>query len=273
MSKLSDEFYKPLENEIVASSFWTYPNSPYDADYNTIHGESVDQTEAAETLGDILRNYFRKINYPVVVIVRSPDVEMESNKGYLIGKDHRYYPDKIVLGGEMGMSNRGVLMMYLNLGIFNDDFNKADINPASLAAEVASVIRHEIIHAKQYDKRAKSQKITRTQAKKEFERDGSIPQSGNRELYLSSHIEVDAYAHEFAENLLRKHGKDKALNVLRGLDDIKDFKVPDQLEEYFEGTGGQAALDKLRGKMYSHIIDMHNRKLFEAIIKRLLTLG
>ena len=274
MSKLDDEFYKPLESAIIDSNFWTYENGPDDADFNTVHGENVDQTPAAEVLGDELRNYFRSIGYPIVFAIRSPDVGVKENSLYLMNSSHRNYPNKIVLGGEMGMTSRGVLVMYLNLAVFDEeDFDVDDISPATLAAKIASVIRHEIIHAKQYDKRAKSQKSTRARAKEEFEKDGSIASSDDRRKYLSSHIEIDAYAHEFAEDLLRSHGKDRALSILRRSSEVEDFDIPDQMREYFAGVAGQKALERMRSKVYRHIIDMHKRKLFEAVIKRLLCLG
>lgn len=274
MSTLPDEFYKPLEQAIVSSNFWTYENAQDDADYNTVYGENVDQTPAAEALGDALREYFRSVEYPIVFAVRSPDVEIPENSGYLLNTDHKYYPNKVVLGGEMGLTSRGIRVMYLNLGIFDeDDFDVDDINPSQLAAKIASVIRHEIIHSKQYDKRAKSQKLTRAGAKEEFEKDGSITSSDDRQKYLSSHIEIDAYAHEFAEDLLRTHGKDKALGILRRSSELEDFDIPDQMREYFAGVAGQKALERMRSKVYKHIVDMHNRKLFEAVIKRLLILS
>ena len=273
MSKLADEFYKPLEQAIIASNFWTYENSEDDADFNTVYGENVDQTPAAEVLGDALREYFRSVKYPIVFAIRSPDVGIPANSGYLLNPAHKYYPNKVVLGGEMGMTPRGVLVMYLNLGIFDDDFDIDDVNPSVLAAKIASVIRHEIIHAKQYDKRAKSQKTSRAKAKEEFEKDGSITPSDDRKKYLSSHIEIDAYAHEFAEELLRDLGKEKALDVLRRSSSVEDFDIPDQMREYFAGVAGEKALARMRSKVYKHIIDMHNRKLFEAVIKRLLYLG
>jgi len=267
-TKLPDEFYKPLESAIANSGFWQHDNSDGDADYNTVWGEDVDQTPAAEVLGTTLASYFKEIGYPITFLVRSPDLEVNSK--YLIGPDHRSYPNHIVLGGEMGMSSRGRLMMYLNMGIFDDDFDTAEINPQTVAAEIASIVRHEVIHAKQYDKRAKKQKTTRTKAKQAYEDDGSITPSDDRGVYLSSHIEVDAYAHEFAEHLLRKLGKKKALNVIRYADNSEDLPLPDQLREYLDGVASPKAFNNLMSKVYTHIIDLSDRKLIEAVIKRLL---
>lgn len=269
-SKLGDEFYKPLEAAIVGSQFWLQDNGPYDADYNTVWGENVDQTPAAEELGDVLSDYFKDIGYSTAFLVRSPDVEIDSNSGFLIGKNHRAYPNDIVLGGEMGLSSRGRRMMYLNLAIFDEDFDTKDISPSVLASEIASVIRHEVIHAKQYDKRSKSQGITRAQAKKAYEDDGSIADSSDRGKYLSSHIEIDAYAHEFAEHLLRNYGKAKALNIIRYANTVDKLPIPDQMEEYFSGIVAKKAFDNMMGKVYKQIIDLSERELFEAVIKRLI---
>lgn len=271
-TRLEDEFYKPLETVIASSNFWTYENSEDDADFNTVFGEDIDQTPAAEVLGEVLSEYFRQIKYPIIFLVRSPDTGVKSNLGYLINPDHKSYPNKIVLGGEMGMSSRGRLMMYLNLAIFGDDFDINDINPSAVASEISAVIRHEVIHAKQYDKRAKSQNITRVGAKKEYEKDGNIVVSKDRKKYLSSPIEIDAYSHEFAEILLRKYGKDKALEILRTANSVEELPIPDQLEEYFKGVSSPKAFKKLMSKVYTHILDLDERKLFESIITRILNM-
>ena len=164
--------------------------------------------------------------------------------------------------------------MYIPLlvAIFGEDFNIEEINPSAVAANVASVIRHEVIHAKQYDKRAKAQKITRVSAKKEYEKDGNIVVSGDRNEYLSSPIEVDAYSHEFAEILLRKYGKNKALDILRTANSAEDLPIPDQLEEYFSGISSHKAFKKLVSKVYTHILDLEERKVFESIVNRILNL-
>ncbi len=267
-SKLPDEFYKPLEDAIVQSAFWKNDNYDGDADYNTVWGEDVDQTPAAEVLGSTLTSYFKEIGYPMTFLVRSADVEV--NDQYLLGPDHRSYPNNIVLGGEMGMSSRGRLMMYLNMGIYDDDFDLSDVSPRTVATEIASIVRHEVIHAKQYDKRAKKEKTTRTKAKKSYEDDGSIVVSDDRSAYLSSHIEVDAYAHEFAEHLLRKLGKKKALDVIRYADNSEDLPLPDQFREYLAGVATPKAFNNLMSKVYTHVVDLSDRDLIEAVIKRLL---
>ena len=55
----------------------------------------------------------------------------------------------------------------------------------------------------------------RAVAKKNYEQEGEIPpEDAPRSQYLGAGIEIDAYAHEFAEELLELFGKAKALNII-----------------------------------------------------------
>jgi len=261
-TKLPKEFYGPLEQAISASQFWTFPNGPEDPDFNRVEGEDVDQTEAASELGSALMDFFREIEYPLIAIIRSPDVDAGENHRFLVSQDHQSYPNGIVVGGQMGLTSRGRRLLYLDLMVFDNDFNIEDISPSTLVANVASVVRHELIHSSQYDKRAKSQGLTRTQAKKAYEEDGSIVSSGDRHQYLSSHIEVDAYAHEFAEQLLRNHGLERAKDIIRKSKNAKDLNLSDQLEEYLDGVSSKKAFKNLMGKIYTHLIDLTDRDIY-----------
>ena len=259
---LPDKFYAPLEQVISASQFWLLPNGPNDPDFNRVGGEDVDQTEAAAELGSVLMDYFRKIKYPLYAIVRSPDVEYGENHRCLGGQDHLSYPNGIVVGGQMGLTSTGRRLLYLDLMIFDEDFNVEDISPSAVVSNIASVIRHELIHSAQYDKRSKEQGLTRAQAKRAYEEDGSIVSSNDRHQYLSSHIEVDAYAHEFAEQLLRDYGLERAKSIIRGARNARDLNLSDQLEEYLEGASSEKAFKNLMGKIYTHLIDLTDRKIY-----------
>jgi len=261
-TKLPDDFYKPLESAIASSQFWTFANGPEDADFNRVGGEDVDQTEAAEVLGYALLDFFRSIKYPLIPLVRSPDVGVKGNDKFLVGKGHRYYPDKIVAGGQMGLTDTGRRILYLDLMVYDEDIDTNDISANSVVSDVASVVRHELIHADQYDKRAKKQKTTRVKAKKAYEEDGSIVTSDDRHQYLSSHIEIDAYAHEFAEQLLQDFGLERALQLIRTSNKAEDLPVSDQLEEYLKGISSKKAFRNLMGKVYTQIMDLKDRKIY-----------
>jgi hypothetical protein len=150
------------------------------------------------------------------------------------------------------------------------DPEKLDHN--AIANDIATIIRHELIHASQYDKRAKKEKVSRAGAKKGYEDSGWIVDDtkAKRKEYLSSPIEIDAYAHEFAETLLRNYGYNKSLDILRTSNTAEDLPVPEQMKEYFDGVSTPKAFKDLMSKVYSHIVDLSERNLVEAVLKRLL---
>ncbi len=265
-TKIDDKFYSDLDSAIANSNFWLEDNGPDDPDYNTVYGEAVDQTPAAEVLGDVLTDYFKSVGYPVIVAVRSPDLEIGNNIKFLMGPEHPNYPNRVVMGGSMGLTEKGRRILYLNLGVFNDDpdqevgvFQMDDINPDRLSKSIGSIVRHELIHSLQYDKRSKSEKISRIKAKKKYEDDGSIVVSSNRNQYLSSHIEVDAYAHEFAEELLSEMSLEEALSFIRK-PSANDPRISDQFKEYLEGVSSRKALQNLMKKVYQHLMDLSARR-------------
>jgi len=270
-SKLPDEFYKPLQSAILNSNFWEADNTASSLDFNRVGGEDVDQTDAAEVLGTAISDYFNEIEYPVIVLVRSPDVEAGDNDRFVLTSDHSYYPNKAGIGGQMGLTSRGRRLLYIDLITFGEDLDAGELNHQGISSDIASIIRHELIHAGQYDKRAKKQKTTRVGAKKEYENSGWIVTSGDRKKYLSSPIEIDAYAHEFAEVLLRNYGLDRALNVIRTSNKAEDLDVPEQFQEYLDGVASPKAFRNLMKKVYTHLIDLSERELIEAVIKRLLS--
>ena len=184
------------------------------------------------------------------------------NPDVVIGQDHAVYPDGIVVSGQMAVSDRGRLILYLSVGLFRDDFNTDDINPGGLAAKAARLVRHELIHAQQLEKRRKSQKISRKAAAKKYTEEGETPGTEDRKKYLSAKIEVDAYAHEIAEELLSKLGPNDALDVLRGRIDPSSLDLSDQTLEYFVDFANEDFTVRLKKKVYFHIEDLIIRGIY-----------
>ena len=125
------------------------------------------------------------------------------------------------------------------------------------------------MHAKQFEKRAKNQKISRNVAKSRFEKEGQIPQTSDRSGYLGSHIEVDAYALEIADELLDRFGEDRALDILRGKEDASALKMSDQAREYLLDYKGTKFGNAFRKKLYQQIRNLVDEKVYEAVIHRL----
>jgi hypothetical protein len=265
--KLDDALYAPLHDAIVASEFWTHANT-YDVDstdINTILKNDIDQTEAAEVLTSALNNFFTQNNVPTKAAVGSPDPE--TNPKTIINPGHPNYPNKIVIGGNQGIAGdnnkkgSSRFLMNLHLGSYGDNFSVSDIDPLMLAKNIGALIRHELIHLHQIEDRRKNQRISRLDTLRNYRDEGDIPSSDNREDYLSSKIEIDAYAHEIAEEMLNKYGKDTALDVLRGNVKPNKDEISDQFKEYFIDNAGSAFTRRLKRKIYGHIIDLAERNL------------
>ena len=83
-----------------------------------------------------------------------------------------------------------------------------------------------------------------------------IPDSetGTVEDYLHSHIEIDAHAHDGAEEMFAVYGEEGAMDQLRGGFDLSDPKLPNAVKHYYEILPkDDPTLDKLKGKMYSYM--------------------
>jgi hypothetical protein len=268
--ELDDALYKPLHQAIVASEFWTYENT-YDVDttdINTILKNDVDQTEAAEVLTSALNNFFTQNDVPTNAAVGSPDPAI--NPKTIINPGHPNYPNKIVIGGNQGIAARNNkkgssrFLMNLHLGTFGDNFSISDINPTLLAQNIGKLIRHELIHLYQIESRRKNQRISRLAALRNYTAEKEIP-GGNddRSAYLDSKIEIDAYAHEFAEELLADHGKDQAIAILRGDVKLNDLNQSSQFHEFMADDRPSQMVRRLKRKIYGHIMALADREIYK----------
>ena len=259
--KLPDFLYAPLEAAIKNSNFWAKPNTEDESDMESVRGEWHNQTPAATDLGWAIEDYLKSSGIPVKVIVISLEEE-DSDIGLPVDPDHRLYPNRIVVAGQQGVGSRGQFNMYLFLTPVSSDFRPGDVNPEEISRRIGNIVRHELIHAKQFEKRRRSQNISRMVAKDRFEAEGEIVPDETREIHLQSKMEIDAYAHEFAEELLQIYGKDKALNILRGKIPLDSLNISDQFKEYLDKIPGEAAVIRLKKKIYSNIIDLVDRGIY-----------
>ena len=94
-----------------------------------------------------------------------------------------------------------------------------------------------------------------------------------REDYLGSRIEIDAYTHQFAEELLQQYGKEKALDILRGKVNLSSLNLSDEFSEYLSNVAGEKSTRRLKKKLYSHIMDLSKRKVYENILRATLLAG
>jgi hypothetical protein len=268
--KLDDTLYTPLHTAIIESEFWTYENTYGEdtTDYNEILKNNVDQTEAAEVLTSALNNFFTHNNVPTKVAVHSPDPAI--NPKTIINPGHPNYPDKIVIGGNQGIAGSNnkkgssKFLMNLHLGTFGDNFSISDIDPALLAQNIGKLIRHELIHLNQIESRRKNQRISRLSALDNYADEKEIPGDGDdRGVYLDSKIEIDAYAHEFAEELLADHGAEKAIAILRGDVKLNDLNQSAQFHEFLSDTRPSQMIRRLKRKIYGHIMQLADKEIYK----------
>ena len=103
-------------------------------------------------------------------------------------------------------------------------------DPIAASEEIAEVIRHELIHSQQLRKQAEKKGISIRSAEKERRHDKNQIYVGNdSEKYLSLTNEIDAFAHQIAEELLRKYGK-RSLEILSMSMDNPD--MPEDVKEF-----------------------------------------
>jgi len=266
--KLPDFLYGELDDVIKHSNFWTFENTEDDMDMTSTSGEWQNQTPAGEILEQSIENYLKSNDANIDIVVISADPVDNPKLNLPIGPDHKLYPNKIVVGGQQSVNERGRFIMYLFILPTSDDFNPLDVDANTVSKIVGNTIRHEIIHATQMEKRRKSQNISRHAAKKRFEQEGEIPDFEDRPKYLGSKIEIDSYAHELSEELLQKYGKDMALDILRGAVPVDDLDISSQLREYLDNIPGDKAVMRLKRKMYSHIVDLANRGVYSESKKK-----
>lgn len=273
-SKLDNLFYSPLEQVIQKSNFWTQNNDYDEADIYRYMGEDALQTDAAYELNQALMMFFKENNIPIVLVVESTDPS--NNSKTVLHPKHSNYPNKVILGGFQSLTKSSRILIVLHMATFSDEFNPDDVNSSSISRQVARIIRHEVIHADQLDKRSKNQNISRKKAKKAYQDQGLVPGPGEdtRTQYLSSHIEIDAYAHEIAEELYDLAGYEGALDILRNKKKVLDYPVSEQTKEYLYDYADEDFSFKLVKKVYTHLENFKNSKVLESrIIKRILKEG
>lgn len=264
-TKLPDEMYSGLDKAIQQSQFWLLDNAEAHGDMETIpHVGPQNQTPAAQALGWAIEDYLASINFPMTAAVISAEKDANKKLDLPVRPGHKQYPSGLVVGGSQSLSSRGRFVTYLYLLPVSEDYDLSVINGSTLSKKVGGIMRHELIHSQHFEKRRKAQKTSRNVAKDRFKEEGEIPPDGApRKDYLSSKIEIDAYAHELAEELLQKVGKEKALDVLRGKISINSLNLSDQFIEYFKNVPGEDSTIRLKKKMYSHIMDLTQRGLYD----------
>ena len=195
---------------MLQSKFWTHSNLIDDVDLVT---DAEFSTPAGETLMDALNDEVARQNGDIYFLVEVSDEEM-----YSLGPDdvHGGYPDNWMMRGLYQGPKRGKHVIYIQLRPLSQDYRMEDMTPRDLVGKISRTINHELVHYHQLKKQAISKGISEEEAWAQLVKDKKqITQSEKRSDYLGLHNEIDAYAHEAAEELLDVYGPKKSLDLLR----------------------------------------------------------
>ncbi len=265
---LRKDVYGGIESAIATSDFYLLDNEYTDFD------SGFEKTEAAKALETSLGDYFQKSKIPVELVVISLD-EMSSPK-----LQNAENPNRFVVAAQADLDEAGNGLIYLMAVTAEEDFDATAIDPTVVARKAANTIRHELMHDRQYANTAADMGITKREVKKKFEDWGLIPPAGApREDYLSSHIEIDAYGHEFAEELAQKFGLDEAQRLVASADVEEMRRLAEQMKdemsenfvEYYGEFGDASFTKKLQKKIRKYLRLFQREKVYEGkVVERVM---
>jgi hypothetical protein len=269
VTELNADLYGSLEKAIADSEFWIEGNTEDDGDYEDVQGFGLmHQTGAAQYLQDTLQFVIDRIDDDTIVVVQSP--ELDANPGFLLTPDKPMYPDSMIAGGYATITPKGKKAVVLNLAMFDDSYDPNDINAQRVARKGAGILRHELVHLQQVAKRAESEGISLLDAFEAFKKEPKVipPEGAGRQQYIKSHIEVDAHAHQAADELLSLYGKGEALRLISKTVDFEELGVdlPHAIEDYLMDNPSSKTAREFRKKTYEYIINLATQNTDDEVI-------
>jgi len=254
--KLPKEYFKVIDDAIMASAFWEQPNSLDDIDLLSSPGGNTMGTPAADALQSSIQSAFEDLDLDMDIIVSSHDTEDIENMTLHAG--HPAYPNRWLVDGRWYISKQNPGRSTVDLEMLTAEDEVPDLDPAALVRHIAQTVRHELVHWSQMKKQAANKGgLTDTEAFEEMLNDPKQIPSGEKSTvadYLRAHIEIDAHAHDAAEELLAVYGKDGAHDILRGNINLNDPKLPNTLSHYYQVLpDDDSTINKLNSKIYSYI--------------------
>ena len=235
-----------LKNAIIDSKFWTHPHTEDEVDLGHWGDPGTPATEVlSRALDEAAKDLGSNLRFTISV-----------DENYPLGPGDQYeaYPNhwktKAAYLGPLKARPYHLIKMWLRP--LTEDYNMDDLDPNELAAELSRSLNHEIVHYEQLKKQAQSKGISNEEAYQELLADPKqFSDSGDRSKYLTRHIEVDAYAHEAAEQLLDVYSAEEALELIK----TRDPKLGGVVRDYLNVLGDNPTeLKKFWLKLYSQIM-------------------
>jgi len=269
VTTIPDDIKTSLRQAITNSEFWTKPHTEDSVDIGDLETDRGSEltTPAIETLQINLNNAAVQLGIEIYfVLTVSPQSE------YVLRPEdpHGGYPNNWLMQGQYMGPQGDAHIVWLEFRPVHNEFNLNNLDAEKLVKNISWTINHELVHYSQLKKQVKSKNISDEEAWEEMKCDpeqipvgdpedyrkrcGKEPpkQGQGRDVYLSRHSEVDAFAHEAAEQLLDKYSSEEALNLIKTRDSKLDGVVRDYLN-VFKDDDKKHLLKKFWTKLYTHI--------------------
>ena len=261
VTRLPKELYTSIDNEIASSGFWKEPNSQDDVDYYESSSGGVLGTPAAERLSEALHAAMSQSGLDIDILVRSH--ETDDYKMMTLHPEHPAWPNRWLIDAKWYISKqrpgRSTIDIEMMTSEPEDSIDKS-LNSSALVRHISQTIRHELVHYEQLKKQAKNKGLSDADAFDEMLKDPNMVPAGDasdpewKKKYLSSHIEIDAHAHDAAEELLAVYDQEEIMSILRGSVDLSDKKMPNAILHYYEVLGpDHKSTKKFLSKVYTQI--------------------
>ncbi len=265
---LPDEYFSVIDDAISSSQFWTQPNTQEDIDYYDSGTGGVMGTPAAEALSEALQLAMEEVGLDIDVLVRSHDTD--DFEGMTLHPNHPAWPDRWLVDAKWYVSKqragRNTIDIEMMTSEEEDDIDSS-LNSGALMRHIAQTIRHELVHYSQMKKQAKNKGLDDSGAFEEMLNDpkqippGDVDNEEWQKSYLRSHIEIDAHAHDGAEELVAVYTNDEVDDILRGKINLSDKKLPNAIRHYVEVLGlKDKATQKFMSKLYTQVQGMKSRR-------------
>ena len=254
ISSPDQEHMAAFKKVIADSQFWTLSNKWADVD-EMENGDTL-STPAIESLMELLNQKAEELGSEIYFYL-----SVESNIEYAMDPESPYpgYPDNWLMQGQYQGPQKGKHVVWLQFRPLSDNYEMEEFNPAALIQTISQTLNHEMVHYEQLKKQAASKGLSDEDAWEELENDPKqiAPEDAPHSDYISLHNEIDAYAHEAAEELIDKYGAEEALKVIQNLsaDTLDDYPevsrvIADYMELFKEDP---ETLNKFRKKLYQQI--------------------
>jgi len=252
ITSVPQEHMQAFKDAIADSKFWTLPHTEDEIDIGPAEELTTPAVEAlANSLNDVAEALGTEIYFLFTTI---------SEEEYALGPDSPYpgYPNNWLMQGAYQGPQKGKHVVWFQFRPLAEDFEMAKLNSEALVKVLSQTLNHELVHYYQLKKQAANKGISDEEAWAELEKDPKqLPQDGEEQTYLGLHNEIDAYAHEAAEQLLDKHSPEEALDIIRKLsaDNLEKYpEISSVVKRYVEVfKSDPKTLDKFRKKLVKQI--------------------